>query len=121
MINTNPRSLSTSVPRSEVIAQAWIPIPWFDQSDYKELRALFSDGSRLPETFGAWHAQATDAFRVFQDQGLRVTRVRLRPKEFEIWCQEHRFSCDYRARHSFAQELISRVSTGDRGSWLSSG
>lgn len=119
MINVKPRSLTTAFSRSEVIAHAWIGIPWYDREDYEELRALFHDGSRLPETFRDWYDQATAAFRVFQNQRLRVTRVRLRPKEFEIWCQERRVSCDYRARHLFAQELISKGLIGDRGAWHS--
>ena len=85
--------------------QTAIGFPWFEPEDYPVLRHLFSDGDRLPPSFDAWYADASEALKLFRDQGLAVIQVRIEPDPFYTWCAERGLRADYRARHQFVLEI----------------
>ena len=85
-----------------------IGFPWFAPEDYQELRRCLSDGPLFPDTFREWKARAVAAFRLFQEQDLPVTRVRIRPREFRVWCKRNCLRPDHRARQTYAAERLAQ-------------
>lgn len=82
-----------------------IGLPWFELEDYAELRALFTDGHLLPETFEQWLARAMAAEDVFRQQQLKVSRVLILPEPFCRWCRQRNCAPGHKARQLFADEL----------------
>jgi hypothetical protein len=82
-----------------------VGVPWYRKGDYAQLRALFTDGGRLHETYAGWFAaaRATEAHLVAQ--GHRIVRVEIEPEEFVMWCSAHDVAPNAEARMRYANEF----------------
>jgi hypothetical protein len=90
-----------------------IGIPWYREEDYDQLRAMFDDGVKLPDTYAAWLVRAEKGLEESRAQGFRAVKVNLDPHEFTVWCREHGQKLDAAARIRFAGERAHAIVTGN--------
>jgi hypothetical protein len=84
---------------------AVIGMVWYRNEDWEELRALFTDTERLHVTYDAWKEAAERGERRLIQQGHRVIRAEIHPREFAAWCAEKRVEANAVARNAFANEV----------------
>ena len=81
-----------------------VGIPWYRQEDYDQLRAMFSDGSKLHATFDGWLASAQALHDRLVNEGHAVEKAWIDPNTFSAWCSAHGKPLDATGRTAFANE-----------------
>jgi hypothetical protein len=59
---------------------------WYRREDYKRIRTIMDDGSRMPATFNEWEQVATGQLAQAAKAGVTIQPVILRPNEFLAYC-----------------------------------
>lgn len=83
-------------------------IVWYRREDYDRLKALFPDGSKLPDTFEEWLAKAQEVLATLVAADVCVEKAYIDPETFPDWCRTHRHKMDERGRTAYATEFASR-------------
>lgn len=82
-----------------------IGFAWFDRENYDELKALFTDGDSLPDTFDQWQTLAERGVDQLRREGKIVIKAYLDPKTFPEWCRSRGLDINSAARRKFAAEF----------------
>ncbi|WP_132258406.1 hypothetical protein [Paucimonas lemoignei] len=86
-----------------------IGIAWYRESDYDALRAMFTDGHKLPSTFLQWQDQAEQARKRYVRQGHIVIKAHIDPVTFPAWCDANGCTVDAQGRMRFASAEAHRI------------
>jgi hypothetical protein len=77
-------------------------LPWYPETEYEALRALFTDGNELPTTYAEWLKKWEIVERGLKEQGVKTVRAEIHEKGFVAWCQRNRMPLTWRSAHAFA-------------------
>jgi len=83
-----------------------VGITWFREEDYSALRALFTDGHKMPRTWKEWLKGAEKAEKRLQNEGHMTERVYIDPDTFLGWCAENETTVDTKGRNKFAAAFV---------------
>jgi hypothetical protein len=84
--------------------------PWYRREDYKRIRSIMDDGSKLPRTFDEWEKVAKAQLASAAKQGVIIKPVILDPDEFFAYCKDEKLSQrGSRERSMFAIARESRL------------
>jgi hypothetical protein len=82
-----------------------VSIPWYQEHNFEALRALFTDGEDLHDTFAEWLEAAEAVEARLHGEGVHTVRIILEPEAFAAWCAAQQRPPDARARQIYASEL----------------
>jgi hypothetical protein len=82
-------------------------LAWFTREDYPELRKLCPD---IDDTYDEWLARITARLKVVEKQGVKVTKVIIRPAELEAFAKSRGVPMDSGARAALAGIIAARQS-----------
>ena len=77
---------------------------WYRQEDYQRCKAMFTDGSKLADTFDEWLTAAQTGYDKFDRQGMKVVKAYIDPDTFPEWCRTHHQEMNAQGRGAFANE-----------------
>lgn len=86
-----------------------IGIPWYLESDYETLLALFTDGHKLPRSFLQWQDKAEQLRKRCVREGKIVVKAYIDPATFPAWCAARGCNVDAGSRMDFANTEAVRV------------
>jgi len=108
----SPRA-PASPPPVPTVPEPPIPLPWYEDRTYPQIRALMTDGEFFAETYAAWEADARRTEAFFAAKGEKTVRVYLEPASFERWCAAHGHQPDARGRVAYGQWAARRGAADD--------
>lgn len=79
-----------------------IGLPWYEASDYKQVRTVMEDGDSLAVNYGEWEANAKELEETLRREGYTVIRAHLRSSEFVQWCKATGNNVNSQGRNAFA-------------------
>jgi hypothetical protein len=79
-------------------------IGWYRREDYDRLKAMFKDGSKLPDTFDSWLQSAQNLYDKLTGQGHVVVKADIDPDTFPEWCRTRGMEMDAKARMAYGNE-----------------
>lgn len=84
-------------------------ICWYLEGDYDALRALFTDGGKLPRSFLQWQDQVEQLRKRYVRQGYIVAKAHIDPATFPAWCVANDCDVDSAGRIKFANAAARRI------------
>lgn len=78
---------------------------WYKEEDWQQLKEMFVDGEKLPESYEAWLARAEEMKEQAQAAGDAVIKVYIDPETFPEWCEKKGVAMDAEARSRLAIEV----------------
>lgn len=94
----------TGVAGRQAIAKAR-GFPWYRAADWERLRAIATDGAKLPANYNDWMAAATRELLELKKAGEYVVKIEIPLDALEDWCRKYGFGVDARSRAEFANQL----------------
>ncbi len=88
-----------------------VGIAWYRREDYQRLKEMFTDGSKLPDTFDEWFRLARRTYRTLTASGLRVERAYIDPEVFPAWCKANGLKMNAKARTYYGNAVARRASS----------
>jgi hypothetical protein len=79
-------------------------ISWYRREDYDRLKAMFTDGSKLPDTFESWLQNAQNLHDKLTGEGRAVVKAYIDLETFPEWCRAHGLGMDAKARIAYGNE-----------------
>lgn len=79
-------------------------IAWYRRQDYQRLKQMFTDGEKLPDTYGQWLVSAQRIYDTLKLSGQTVEKVLIDPEEFPKWCKANKQKLDTLGRTTYAGE-----------------
>ena len=79
-------------------------IAWYRAQDYDRLKATFTDGWKLPDTFESWQRSAQNLYDKLTNEGLVVVKAYIDPNTFPEWCRANGMEMNAKARMRFAND-----------------
>ncbi|NMV37220.1 hypothetical protein [Ralstonia insidiosa] len=95
--------------KSKNLSVQAVGIPWYKESDFLRLRALFVDGDKLHPTFLQWKDAAEQLHKRLMRQGVVVVKAYIDPETFPAWCAANGHNVDANGRNAFANVEAARV------------
>jgi hypothetical protein len=86
-----------------------IGMAWYLERDYDALRALFTDGHKLPATFLQWQDQAEQVRKRYVREGYIIVKAHIDPTTFPAWCAANGRDVDASGRTKFASAEAHRI------------
>jgi hypothetical protein len=84
-----------------------VGITWYRrEADYVRLKAMFTDGEKLPDTYNEWLQEAKKVSDFLTLEGFNVVRVYLDPKTLSAWCKTQNYEMDATARSLYATDFV---------------
>ena len=80
---------------------AVIPLPWYEQQTYEQIRALMVDGEHFA-AFAAWEVDALRTEAFFAAKGEKTQRIYVEPEAFTRWCKANGRKADATGRVAYA-------------------
>jgi hypothetical protein len=77
---------------------------WYRKEDYESCRAMFPDGSNLPDTYDEWLVMAQSHYDRVTARGMKVVKAYIDPDTFPEWCRTHNMPMDTNGRNAYANE-----------------
>lgn len=87
---------------------AAIGMVWYEASDYPEILRIMADGNLMPTSHADWQRKAEQQEQTIKNQGYRVIRAVVKPKDFRVWCMARGHNVDAQGRIAFANEQAAR-------------
>ncbi|HYZ87514.1 MAG TPA: hypothetical protein VE621_24070 [Bryobacteraceae bacterium] len=81
-----------------------VGIAWYEAEDYDRLKAMFTDGWKLPDTFADWQEMAHSVCETLTAEGHQVVKARIDPETFPQWCRDRGMEMDAEARTLYGTE-----------------
>ncbi len=94
-----------------------IGIGWYRQEHYDQLKEMFKDGDKLPDTYAQWLALAQNVCDKLTADGFEVVRAEISPDTFPEWCRTRGMEMDAKARAEYGSRCAQKDSE-QRGSDL---
>jgi hypothetical protein len=88
-------------------------IVWYRREDYQRCKAMFTDGSKLADTFDEWLAGAQKGYDKFTSEGMMVEKAYIDPDTFPQWCRTHHQEMNSQGRNAYANECAARKFRAD--------
>jgi hypothetical protein len=90
---------------------------WYREEHYQDLKALCTDGDKLPATYAQWLGKAEFGRKRLESEGLNVVRVYLHPVEFPKWCKANAHEVNAAGRMAYASHIAAQgvFNQGDDG------
>ena len=79
---------------------------WYRPKDYDRLKALFTDGWKLPDTFNEWLSSAQAMYDGLTKQGHAVQQAFINPDKIPEWCRGRGMEMNAQARMEYAAEYV---------------
>jgi hypothetical protein len=79
---------------------------WIREEDYPAVRAMLTDGHKMPQEYGAWLKMAVEMENGLKAYGHPVLRVTIDPALFPDWCGAHGTTPDSRGRKLFVAAAV---------------
>lgn len=79
---------------------------WIREEDYPAVRAMFTDGHKMPEAYSEWLRMAVEMEKGLKAYGHPVLRVTIDPTTFPDWCTAHGTTPDSRGRKLFVAAAV---------------
>jgi hypothetical protein len=79
---------------------------WIHEPDYPAVRAMFSDGHKMPPDFADWLRMATEMENGLKAYGHPVMRVIIDPATFPDWCAANGTTPGSEARKRFVAAAV---------------
>ena len=92
-------------------------IPWYRPKDYDRLKAMFTDGRELPDTFDSWLSRAKAIYDRLTKEGHVVHQAFIDPDAFPEWCRVRRLEMNAQARSQYAGEYAAQSNKATRRFW----
>lgn len=83
---------------------AAVGVAWYRREDYDRLKAMFSDGIKLADTFDEWLATAQSLCDKLISEGHVVEKAYIDPEAFPQWCRANGKVLDSTGRMAYANE-----------------
>jgi hypothetical protein len=77
---------------------------WYRAEDYDRLKAMFTDGGVLADTFDEWHESAQAALDTLTGEGITVLKAFIAPDAFAEWCRNRGMEMNAIARSAYASD-----------------
>lgn len=87
-------------------------ISWYRPKDYDRLKAMFTDGQKLPDTFDSWLSRAKAIYDHLTKEGRVVHQAFIDPDTFPEWCETRGMEMDEKARMQYAVEYAKNYTAG---------
>jgi hypothetical protein len=81
-----------------------VGIAWYRPEDYDRLKAMFPDGSILPDTYHEWLKKAREVSGTLAVSGETVVKAWIDPITFPGWCKEHGVGMDVKGRLEYSRQ-----------------
>jgi hypothetical protein len=94
----------TSMPDDKPLPA--VGVYWIREEDYPAVRAMFSDGHKMPPVFGDWLRMAVEMENGLKAYGHPVLRVTIDPATFPDWCIAHGTTPDSHGRKRFVTAAV---------------
>jgi len=78
-----------------------IPLPWYEEKSYEQIRALMADGEHFA-AFAAWEIDALRTEAFFAARGEKTQRIYVEPAAFTRWCKANGRKADANGRVAYA-------------------
>ncbi|HET8546845.1 MAG TPA: hypothetical protein VFL57_02525 [Bryobacteraceae bacterium] len=86
-------------------ARMRIGVAWYHREDYLRLKAMFTDGENLPDTFDDWQKIVRRSGETLRGDGFEIVKAYIDPKVFSEWCRARGMEMNARARTTYAAEF----------------
>ncbi len=83
-------------------------IAWYRPEDYTRLRAMFTDGDKLPETYDKWLTAAQGLCDRLTGEGHVIEKAIIDPDTFPDWCRANGKGLDAQGRMAYGNECAAR-------------
>ena len=78
---------------------------WYrNAEDYDRLKAIFTDGEKLADTFESWLKSAQIGFDKLTSEGHVVIKANIDPNTFPEWCRARGMELNAKARMAYGNE-----------------
>lgn len=85
-----------------------VGVAWFDREQWRLLREVAVDRSKLDESFEEWEASARRALSSLKAQGIDAEPFEVRVAELAQWCAERKLPIDGAARAQYVSFMLKR-------------
>src|SRR5450759_3735807 len=85
-----------------------IGIAWYRAEDFERLKAMFTDGWKLPDTFDSWLEHAQQLCDKLTREGQIVEKAYVDPTAFPEWCRAQGMQMDAQGRMAYANECAAK-------------
>ena len=89
-----------------------VGIAWFDREQWRLLREVAADRSKLDDTFEEWEANARRTLAALKSQGVNVEPFDVRVEELAKWWTERKLPVDGAARAQYVSLMLKRKNAG---------
>jgi hypothetical protein len=80
-------------------------IAWYKNADdYDRLKAMFTDGWKLLDTYESWQKSAQNLYDKLTREGHFVVKAYIDPDTFPDWCKAHGKTLDAQGRTAYGNE-----------------
>lgn len=86
----------------------FVAFAWFRPDQWTRIRAIISDGYRIPERFEDWQRKASSQISQLEQRGMVVRKMVVDPDELLAWARSCGRSIDSQARADFAAILLTK-------------
>ncbi len=83
-----------------------VGVYWIREEDYPAVRAMFTDGHKMPPVFADWLKMAVEMENGLKSYGHPVMRVTVDPGTFPGWCAAHGTTPDREGRKRFVAAAV---------------
>lgn len=77
-------------------------LPWYEATDWTEIKAFMEDGDGFARTHIEWQADAKELEDALRGEGYTVIRAHIRPVYFVQWCKANGHHVNSQGRNAFA-------------------
>ena len=85
-----------------------VGIVWYRAEDYDRLKAMFTDGRKLPDTFESWLESAHNVYDMLTRRGFVIVKAYLDPDTFPGWCRARGMKMNAKARSHFGSDYAAK-------------
>jgi hypothetical protein len=89
-------------------------IAWYKAEDYDRLKAMFTDGWKLPDTYESWQASAQELYGTLTAEGHVVVKAYIDPDTFPEWCRANGKALDAQGRMAYGSEYAAESLSGKK-------
>jgi hypothetical protein len=77
---------------------------WYHREEYLALKAMFTDGKTLPDTFDDWRKIVRHSIDTLRNDPVQIVKAYINPKTFPEWCRARGMRMNAKARTEYAAE-----------------
>jgi hypothetical protein len=82
---------------------------WCSESDFLRMREIMSDRDDWPITYAEWDANIDQGVASAAARGMTLTKVKINPDEFTVWCHINARAHDTNSRSIYSAVKFSEA------------